>query len=147
MTVRSSVVLPAPLRPIRPANSPAPTPRLTPRRMATGPIDTETFSSRSTYVLSDHVAAHLIGAQHCLRRPIGNDASIVERDNAAGVARDDVHIVLNEKHGYALAAHRAHDEVHDAEFFLGGHSAGGLIEQQELGPRDERHRHVEELAD
>ena len=40
-----------------------------------------------------------------------------------------------------------HHEVHDAELLLGGHAARGLVEQQELGPRDERHRHVEQLAD
>jgi hypothetical protein len=38
MIERISVVLPAPLRPIRPANSPAPTSMLTFRRIRTGPM-------------------------------------------------------------------------------------------------------------
>src|SRR5262245_26657114 len=82
MMVRSSVVLPAPLRPMRPANSPAPTSRLTWRRMLTGPTETETPSSRSMGgFLTDHVAAHVGGAQHLLGLAVGNYPAFVEGDD------------------------------------------------------------------
>src|SRR5262245_61214646 len=99
MTVRSRVVLPAPLRPIRPANSPARTSRLTPRRIVTGPIETCTPSSDSIGdLLADHVAAHIGSTQHRVGWAIGDDAAVVEGHHAPGEARHDVHVVLDEDH-------------------------------------------------
>src|ERR687892_2342993 len=108
MMVRISVVLPAPLRPMRPANSPAPTCKLTLRRMPTGPIETEMPSSRSMR-FPNHVAAHFGCVQHLRGRTIGNHAAVVERDHAARVARHDLHVVLDEEHGHALPAHCGYD--------------------------------------
>ena len=86
MIERISVVLPAPLRPIRPANSPAPTSMLTFRRIPTGPIETETPLNLSMRRLADHVAAHLGIAEHPARLAVGNDTPVVERDHALRVA-------------------------------------------------------------
>src|SRR5688500_4524787 len=119
MIVRISVVLPAPLRPMRPANWPAPTSMLTPRRIPTGPIETETASSRNMRRLPDHVAAHLFGVQHLAGLPVGDDLAVVKSDHARGIARHDLHVVLDEQHRYALPAHRAHDDIHDAELLFG----------------------------
>src|SRR5215207_766029 len=99
MMVRNSVVLPAPLRPMRPANWPAPTSRLTWRRMLTGPSETETPSSRSMgRLLADHVAPDGGGAQHLARIAVGDHAAFIERDDAIGVALNDIHVVLDEQH-------------------------------------------------
>src|SRR3989442_274551 len=128
MMVRISVVLPAPLRPIRPANSPAPTSMLTLRRIAMGPIDTEMLSSRSMRLLADHITPYLLGCQYFHGRPVGDDPALVERDHPAGIARHDLHVVLDEQHRDALPAHRVHHEVHDLELFVGGDAAGRLVE-------------------
>src|SRR6266536_190138 len=102
MIVRSRVVLPAPLRPMSPANSPVSTSRSTLRRMATGPIDTDTPSSRSMRrLLASDIAAHVLHAEYILRRTIANDAAVVEGHHAAGKARDDIHVVLDENHPHA----------------------------------------------
>src|SRR5262245_46148735 len=115
MIERISVVLPAPLRPIRPANWPELISMLTLRRIPTGPIETETPLSLSMRLLADHVAAHLGIAEHPARLAVGNDTPVGERDHASCVARHDVHVVLDEQHRDALTAHCTHDDVHDAE--------------------------------
>ena len=105
MMVRNSVVLPAPLRPIRPANSPAPTSRLTPRRIADRPDrDRDAVKPQHADLLADHVAAHSRHRAARCRRPVGDDAAVVERDHARGVARHDVHVVLDEEHRHAGGA-------------------------------------------
>src|SRR5437870_7068486 len=123
MMVRISVVLPAPLRPIRPANWPAPTSMLTLRRIAIGPIDTEMLSSCSMRILTNHITPYLRGCQYLRRRAVGDHPALVERDYPAGIARHDLHVVLDEQHRDVLAAHRAHHEVHDLELFVGGDAA------------------------
>src|SRR3989441_5547086 len=132
MMVRISVVLPAPLRPMRPANSPAPTSMLTLRRMAIGPMDTETRSSRSMCLLANHVTAHLLRRQDLGGGTVGDHPALVERDHAVGIARHDVHVVLDEQHRDALPAYRAHDEIHDLELLVRGDAARRLVEQQQL---------------
>src|SRR5687767_8306744 len=124
MMVRISVVLPAPLRPMRPANWPAPTCRRTLRRMPTGPMETETPSSLSMRRLANYVAPHFGRVQHLHRRAVGDDAAVVERDHTPRIARHDVHVVLDEEHRDALPAQRGHHEIHDAELLVGGDAAG-----------------------
>src|SRR5215471_7665627 len=133
MIVRSNVVLPAPLRPMSPANSSASTSRSTSRRMATGPMDTDTPSSLSMRrLLTDHIAAHILHAQHGLRRTIADDAALIECHHTAGKARDDVHVVLDENHPYAGIPCRTHDHVHDSELLVRRDAAGRLVQQQQL---------------
>src|SRR6266704_1978486 len=114
MIVRSRVVLPAPLRPMSPANSPASTLRSTSRRMATGPMDTDTPASRS------------------MRRLLANDAAVVEGHHAAGKARDDIHVVLDENHPHAGIPRGTHYHVHDSELLVCRDAAGRLVQQQQL---------------
>src|SRR5688572_129054 len=111
--VRNSVVLPAPFRPIRPANSPFATSRFTPRRIATGPMETDMPSSRSMRnLLTDHVAAHVGHPQDGLRRAIADDAAVVEGDHAPGEPRHDIHVVLDKDYRDASGARRAHHHIH-----------------------------------
>src|SRR5436309_10140982 len=148
MIVRSRVVLPAPLRPMSPANSPASTSRSTSRRMATGPMDTDTPSSRSMRrLLANDIAAHVLHAEHSLRRTIANDAAVVEGHHAAGKARDDIHVVLDENHPHAGIPRGTHYHVHDSELLVCRDAAGRLVQQQQLRAAGERHGDIEQLAD
>src|SRR5262249_30039544 len=113
MIVRNSVVLPAPLRPMSPANSPASRSRSTSRRIATGPMDTDTPSSLSMRrLLTDDIAAHVLHAEHGLRRTIADDAALVECHHTAGKARHDIHVVLDENHPHAGIPRPPHDDYH-----------------------------------
>src|SRR5215470_16569872 len=117
MIVRKSVVLPAPLRPISPANSPARKLRSTLRRIPTGPIDTETrLSSSIGSVLPNYMSAHIYLIEDCIRRAIGDDTAIIKGNDAAGVTQDDVHVVLNEQDQHTGIGDRAHHQIHNAEF-------------------------------
>ena len=100
-----SVVLPAPLRPIRPVIEPAGSSSDTPRRMCTDAIDT---SSRSIAMHAAPARAppvtwrcHVGVLQHRGRR-VGDDAAVVEREHALRVAAHDVHVVLDEQHRCAF---------------------------------------------
>src|SRR6185436_21149027 len=70
-----SVVLPAPLRPIRPIIAPLGTSSDTPRRICVAAIDTLRFSTLST--LAHDVALHLGILERGLRRGIGDDPAVV----------------------------------------------------------------------
>src|SRR4051812_32876741 len=103
MIERISVVLPAPLRPIRPVNLPAGNSMFTLRRMLIEPIETSRPSIRSTrhlpaagwmQLLADHIAAHLRVLQHLLRLAVGDDAALVKSQNAMRVSAHDLHVVL-----------------------------------------------------
>src|SRR6476620_1501321 len=119
MIERISVVLPAPLRPMRPLNFPGGTCMFTLRRMLTGPIETSRPSMRSTrrllarwmQWLPDHIAAHVGVVQYDLRLAVGDDAALVEGENAMRVAADDVHIMLDEQHRHALRGERRHHDI------------------------------------
>src|SRR3954453_24150467 len=110
MIERIRVVLPAPLRPMRPLNFPGGTCMFTLRRILTGPMETSTPSMRSTrrllacwmQLLADHIAAHLGVLEYLLRLAVGDYAAFVERENAMRIAADDVHIMLDEQQGHAL---------------------------------------------
>src|SRR5687767_12724946 len=91
MIARTSVVLPAPLRPISPTNWPAPTLRSTPRRMLAPWIATWSPSTPSIehlldaarrVVFADHRRAHRGVGEHRLRCTVGDDAALVEREHA-----------------------------------------------------------------
>src|SRR2546430_9969120 len=82
MMVFMSVVLPAPLRPMRPVIEPGGTSSDTPRRICTAAIDTWRFSTLST--AADDVALHLRIGERRLRRGVGDDAPVVEGEHAPG---------------------------------------------------------------
>ena len=154
MMARISVVLPAPLRPIKPHTVPAGTSSSAPRMMAVAADrDIERVERE------DHVAVPRAGmgspvmarctcgsASTVVGRPSRDDGAVDEGQHAARIARDDVHVVLDEHDRDALVAQRAHDEVHDGEFLLDADAAGGLVEQQEPRLAHQRHGDVEQLA-
>src|SRR5262249_3940862 len=100
---RSSVVLPAPLRPIRPHISPSSNSSAASRTIGTGPIATLRFVTlsmrRRLRVLGPGAAdegLHAgIGERHG-GRTVGDHGAVVEGEHALGEARDDLHVVLDE---------------------------------------------------
>src|SRR5689334_18652477 len=118
ITVFISVVLPAPLRPMRPIIEPGGTSSDTSRRIRVPPIETSRCSTLST--LAHHVALDVGIGERDLRRGVGDDAAVVERQHALREAGNDLHVVLDEEHGGALGAHRLEHHLHDAELLLGG---------------------------
>src|SRR3954465_13853677 len=97
MTLFMSVVLPAPLRPMRPVIAPGCSSSDTPRRICTAWIDTLSFS---TFSMNPHyIAPHFGVGECCGGRRVGDDAAVVERQHAPGEARDDLHVVLDEEDG------------------------------------------------
>src|SRR5918994_3889437 len=97
MTVFMSVVLPAPLRPMRPVIEPVGSSSDTPRRICTEAIDTLRLLMLSTGATHD-VALHLGILQGHRGRRVGNDAAIVEREHALREAAHHLHVVLDEQH-------------------------------------------------
>src|SRR5512134_3550185 len=86
MMLFMSVVLPAPLRPMRPAMVPVGSSSDTRRRICTDWIATSTLSSLSTrpgllvqavQLAADHEALHLGIVERHLRRGVGDDAPVV----------------------------------------------------------------------
>src|SRR5215831_7812806 len=93
ITVRSSVVLPAPLRPMRPAICPRPTTSDAPRRILVELIDTPRRSMDSTvasragcFLFTDDKFSHFGIAQHRLRLAVGDDPALVESEHPARVS-------------------------------------------------------------
>src|SRR5205814_6985769 len=76
ITAFMSVVLPAPLRPMRPIIEPLGTSSETSRRMRIAAIDTLRFSALST--LAHDVALDFGIGERRLRRGVGDDAAVVE---------------------------------------------------------------------
>src|SRR5688572_32335137 len=83
ITVLMSVVLPAPLRPMRPVIEPAASSSETPRRMCTEAIDTLRLVRLSTRA-PHHVSLHFGILQRDGRRRVGDDPPVVERQHALG---------------------------------------------------------------
>ena len=93
------------------------------RMMVVAPIATSRASSarlmarpppaRERHMLAGDAAPHLRVGEHLVGRAVGDDAAIDEGQDAGRVARDDVHVVLDEHDGDPLLPQRRHDEVHD----------------------------------
>src|SRR5882672_3564492 len=133
MTERISVVLPAPLRPIRPTNFPVGTSMLTPRRTPTDAIETSSPSMRSMMSpgrgvgFAGNVFADFDIAQNRAGQTVGNDAAFIEGQHTLGIAGDDFHVVFDEQHGYLLRLHRFHHHIHQREFLVRGYAGRRLI--------------------
>src|SRR3954468_9770445 len=126
MIARIRLVLPAPLRPTRPTMLPAGTSSEKPRSASTEAIVTcSAFTLSISSLRARDVAAHVAVAEHLCRRAVGKHAAAIEGDDPRGVARHDVHVVLDEQHrGARLAGDGTHDRVHERKLLLGAHAAG-----------------------
>src|SRR5919106_6675715 len=104
MMVFMSVVLPAPLRPIKPIIEPVGSSSDTPRRMCTAAMETLRFSTLST--VAHHVSLDVRICERDGRRRIGDDAAVIEGEHALCGAADRLHVLLVEEDGSAHGAHR-----------------------------------------
>src|SRR5688572_21584704 len=102
MTLRATVVLPAPLRPMRAAVAPAGNANETLRSTCAPAIDTLTWSndnmlSDPVHLLADDLVGHYRG-----RRADGLDLACVPHRDAIRIAGHHIHIVLDEHRGDPL---------------------------------------------
>src|SRR5260221_9313966 len=150
MTLCMSVVLPAPLRPMRLTMAPSGTWSETSRRMRIAAIETLRFSTLSTafvphIVTSHHITPDLGIVERRLRRGVGDDAALVEGEHALREAAYHFHVVLDEEHSRSFGARGVEHHLHDAELLPGGDAAGWLIEQQHARLRHHGEGDVEQL--
>src|SRR5215510_12708348 len=153
INARNRVVLPAPLRPMRPHISPSGRSIATLRTIWICPIETPRSTTLS---ISDAPAQAGAGSadqglnlwigERDRRRPVRNDSAIVEGEHAVGKAGYDLHVLFDEQDGDLSAPQRRHHHIHDCKFLLDGNAAGLLIEQKQAGRAAYRHRNVEQLA-
>jgi hypothetical protein len=87
----------------------------------------------------DHVGVLLDGR----RGPLGDDAAVVEDDDAVGHAHDHRHVVLDEEDRDPLLLDGA-EELHEARGLGGVHAGDWLVEEQHGGLGRERERHPDE---
>ena len=98
------------------------------RRIATEPIDTSRFAMRSmglsrataaAWIGANHVAPHLGVVQHGVRRTVGDDAPLVERQHTRRRSGSTISMSCSTKRiGDALGAHRCHHAVHERELLV-----------------------------
>src|SRR4029079_1924713 len=132
MMVFMSVVLPAPLRPMRPVIEPGARSRDTSRRTCTAAMDT--LRRWTLSMTARDIAAHILVGERGLRRRIGDDAAVVEGKYALREPAHDLHVVLHEEHCRALGADRVQHHLHDAELLLRRDAAGRLVPPQDARP-------------
>src|SRR5262245_17944485 len=123
MRARSSVVLPAPLRPMSPHMSPSSTESETLRRIGTGPIatlrsDTLSMALPAAYLGAADEGLHALVGQRRGGRAVGDHGAVVEGEHPVGEPCHDLHVVLHEQDRDTAGAQRRHDHVHDAELLL-----------------------------
>src|SRR5690349_21428690 len=151
MMLRSVVVLPAPLRPIRHTSLPSPTSSDTARRMRLLWMSTTTLDNVSMSVtLGRHLADDSIDERRVAEKsrggPIGQHLAGLQSDDAARIFGNEVHVVLDENDRlHASAPRRVDERSHDAVLVGARHAARGLVEQDYFGRERKRTRDVEEL--
>src|SRR3974390_3707443 len=105
ISARSNVVLPAPLRPIRPHTSPSLTLSDASRMIGTGPIETSRFATLSMAGLLDrsfeanaaNQFLHLLIRQGLGRCAVGDHGAVVKREYAIGETCNNLHVMLDEE--------------------------------------------------
>src|SRR5919204_5558679 len=135
MTARKVVVLPAPLRPTRQTSSPAPTSKLTPRRISLLWISTSSPATSSTASqLSDHGRHDVRARADRLRAAVGKYFSLVHGDDAARIAKHDVHVVLDlDDRPDPGLLRRTHQHLHDGRLLGGAHAARRPVGEKDFG--------------
>src|SRR5688500_4597763 len=122
INARSKVVLPAPLRPINPHNSPVANASTAMRINCTTASETsrpEAPSRRGDRVAgwsgsADEGLNARIGERHG-RRHVGDDGAVVNGEHAVREPCHDVHVVLDEQDRQYSAPECRYDDIHQAE--------------------------------
>src|SRR5215207_2832406 len=123
MIERIKVVLPAPLRPTRPTNEPSFTkraaslttvvPAMSTERSRTSSIAVATLSRDAAVKFGpNNIAADIGIGEHGTGRAVGDHASLVEGNDAASVAFDDFHVMLDKHDGGTGRPHSLGHKIH-----------------------------------
>src|SRR5262245_15294610 len=142
MRVRSSVVLPTPLRPRSTVTFPAGSSKATSRRMALPPeywFSPETASISAPQVDFDDALVVL----HGLERALGQDAPFVKHGHRARDRGDEGHVVLD--HHERMLAREREEELRRALRLLVAHAGDRLVEEQQARLLHEEHADLEPL--
>src|SRR3989442_13307829 len=133
MMVRSSVLLPTPLRPSIDTLPFCGTSSEMPSSTTASPYPARI--SRSSSMFSKIDLAHARIAADFVGRAFDQDPPADHHDDAAGEAEHDVHVVLDEEHGELAREIRDHGEQLGALALR--HACGRLVEQQRARARGE----------
>ena len=76
---------------------------------------------------ADDVALHVSIRQHNARDSVRDHPSLVECDDAWRVTFNDLHVVLDKKHGRAFCGDCLHHEIHQLQFFIRTDAACRLV--------------------
>src|SRR5262245_28769256 len=138
INARKRVVLPAPLRPMRPHISPSRRSIAALRTIWIRPIETPRSTTLSMNrapvqagIGSADEGLNLRIGERDRRRSVRDDITIVEGKHAVSKAGYDLHVVLDEQDGDLSAPQCRHHNIHDCKFFLDRNPAGRLIKQKQ----------------
>src|SRR5437016_1779664 len=140
------VVLPAPLRPTSTTASPSRTLSDTPLRTWAAPRNVLIRSSSSMVLRSQKIGGDLFVVPDLVGGAVGQDRALVHGDDAGAVSEDHVHVVLDDDGGDSPGPDHGGNDVHDGRFLAGADTAGGLVQEEELGAERVGHGDVQQLA-
>src|SRR6266542_4157508 len=146
MMLSMVVVLPAPLRPTSTTDSASRTISETPLRTWAGPRKVLIRSSSSMVLHAQEIGGDLLVVPDLVRGAVGQDRALVHGDDPRAVLEDNVHVVLDDDGRDPPRAHHLRDDVHDGRLLAGADTAGGLVEEEELGAERVGHGDVQQLA-
>src|SRR6266508_5211135 len=138
---RSSVVLPAPLRPTSVTTSPCATRIDTSCSTCASPYDADTPLTSSSGLTPEVGVDHPVVGAHLVVRALDQDLAALQDRDPVGQPGDDAHVVLDQDDG-AAGADPAY-ELDGAVDVLDAHPGGRLVEQQHLRVECERERQLE----
>src|SRR6266705_5691483 len=122
INARKKVVLPAPLRPMRPHISPSRRSIAALRTIWIRPIETPRSATLSISCAPPQVGIgsaderlNLRIGERYRRRSVRNDSAVVEGEHAVSKARYDLHVVFDEQDGDLSAPQRRHHNIHDCK--------------------------------
>src|SRR6476661_5696017 len=147
MTERSSVVLPAPLRPTRVTTSPGSTRRSTSVRTLASPYQADSpaisrvWSDMLVSGLSEVCGDDLVVVPDLFVGALGEHLPGLQHGDGVGQGADDVHVVVDEHDG--AAGRDLLDQGDGPVDVLEAHACGGFVEQQQLGVERQGERELE----
>src|SRR5437879_1691277 len=140
------VVLPAPFLPTRHTDSASRTWSDTPLRTWAGPRKVLIRSTSSIAPGPEEVGGDLLVVPDLVGGAVRQDRALVHGDDPRAVPEDHVHVVLDDDGRDPARPHHRRDDVHDRRLLARADAAGGLVEEEELGPERVGDRHVQQLA-
>src|SRR5215831_5215992 len=149
------VVRPAPLRPTSDTTSLSSTLSDTPRRMCAGPRKVLMLSTSSSTLrllrsgrernTEENIGDVLVRLDF-FRRPVGEERTFMHHHDAIRIAKNHIHVVLDDDGSHRAGAHDLGDGVHDLRLVARAHAARRFVEKQKLRSQRIGDRYIEQLA-